>query len=233
MRWQAYSRMEAPASFPPTVNSTSYGVDVVFNIAGGRPRTPRRWRSPIRPMPPRRAELPTARAARPPPATCRSERHIRRRAGGDTAGTVITASYNAATGVLTLTGSDTLAHTSRCSTASPTSTSDNPTDSGADRAGRSRGWSTTARSTRHDQTTTLTSCVDDAPTLGNVATTLPVTEHGADDAVAGCDGQRRRQPEPARRRRCRSAGGTSHWRRAGGDDDRHRHHGELQAATGG
>ena len=35
-----------------------------------RRRTPRRRRSPTQPMPPRRAALPTARAARPPPAMC-------------------------------------------------------------------------------------------------------------------------------------------------------------------
>ena len=65
-----------------------------------------------------------------------------------TAGTSITANYNAATGVLTLTGSDTLAHYQQVlDSVTYVSTSDNPTNFGTEPAGRSRGLSTTARST--------------------------------------------------------------------------------------
>ena len=50
-----------------TFQATNFWVDVMFNPFAP---TPRRRLSPTRPMPPRRAALPMARAARPPPATC-------------------------------------------------------------------------------------------------------------------------------------------------------------------
>ena len=87
----------------------------------------------------------------------RSRRRCRSAAGfftGDvlaatTAGTGITASYNAASGVLTLTGNDTLAHYQQVlDSVTYFSTSDNPTNFGTDTS-RTISWrlSTTARST--------------------------------------------------------------------------------------
>ena len=65
-----------------------------------------------------------------------------------TAGTGITASYNAASGVLTLTGNDTLAHYQQVlDSVTYVSTSDNPTNFGTDPSRTISGWSTTARST--------------------------------------------------------------------------------------
>ena len=116
-----------------------------------------------------------------------------------TTGTSITASYNAATGTLTLTGTDTLAHyqqvldsvtfTSRPATTRPISA---PTP-----AGRSPGWSTTARSTAaRSQTTTvsITAVGRRAGAHGGGDRVLH-RERRAGDAVAGCGGERRRQPD--------------------------------------
>ena len=64
-----------------------------------------------------------------------------------TSGTNITASYSASTGVLSLTGSDTLAHYQQVlDSVSYSSSNQNPTNYGADPAAPSRGWSMTARS---------------------------------------------------------------------------------------
>ena len=84
-----------------------------------------------------------------------------------TTGTSITASYNGATGVLTLSGADTAAHyQSVLSSVTFTSTSDNPTDYGSD---TSRTLTFTVNDgllTGAVQTGTVTVVgVNDAPTL--------------------------------------------------------------------
>ena len=137
-----------------------------------------------------------------------------------TAGTSITASYNAATGVLTLTGTDTLAHYQQVlDSVTYASTSDNPTNFGADTS-RTITWVVNDGTLNSSTATTTVSITggDDAPVLGSVAATASYTEQcRAGDAVAGCDGERRRQPD------ARLGDGVDqqrvfHRRRAGGDD---------------
>ena len=88
-----------------------------------------------------------------------------------TTGTSITASYAASTGVLSLTGSDTLAHYQQVlDSVSYTTSSQNPTNFGAD-ASRTVSWvvndGTLSSAT---QTTTVNiTAVDNAPALSNVA----------------------------------------------------------------
>ena len=88
-----------------------------------------------------------------------------------TTGTSITASYNASSGVLSLTGSDTLAHYQQVlDSVSYSSSSQNPTNSGADPS-RTVSWvvndGTLSSAT---QTTTVNiTAVDNAPALSNVA----------------------------------------------------------------
>ena len=146
-----------------------------------------------------------------------------------TAGTGITASYNAASGVLTLTGNDTLAHYQQVlDSVTYVSTSDNPTNFGTDTS-RTISWVINDGTLNNStiQTTTL-SIVGGGRRAGAQPwrRRLLQRECRAGDAVAGCDGERRRQPDPAvgdgvdQQR-------ASHWRRAGGDDGGNRHHGEL------
>ena len=108
----------------------------------------------------------------------------RRRAGGaTTAGTSITASYNAATGVLTLTGTDTLAHYQqvldsvtlrhRPATTRPTSA---PTPSRTITWVVNDGTLNSSATADHDVSITA---ANDAPVLSDVAATASYTEHGA------------------------------------------------------
>ena len=147
-----------------------------------------------------------------------------------TAGTGITASYNAASGVLTLTGNDTLAHYQQVlDSVTYASTSDNPTNFGTDTS-RTISWVVNDGTLNNStiQTTTLSIvAADDAPVLSNVAAScLLQRECRAGDAVAGCGGERRRQPDA---RLCVGVDQQRlfHWRRAGGDDGGNQHHGEL------
>ena len=85
-----------------------------------------------------------------------------------TAGTSITASYNAASGVLTLTGNDTLAHYQQVlDSVTYVSTSDNPTNFGTDTS-RTISWVVNDGTLNNStiQTTTLSIvAADDAPVL--------------------------------------------------------------------
>src|SRR5439155_246858 len=98
------------------------------------------------------------------------------------AGTSITANYNAASGVLTLTGNDTLAHYQQVlDSVTYVSTSDNPTNFGTDTS-RTISWvindGTLNNSTT--QTTTLSIvAADDAPVLSNVAASASYSENAA------------------------------------------------------
>ncbi len=98
-----------------------------------------------------------------------------------TAGTSITASYNAATGVLSLTGTDTLAHYQAVlDSVAYSSSSQNPTNYGADTS-RSISWVVndgTLNSTAASSTISITA-VDNAPVIANVAPTASYTEQGA------------------------------------------------------
>ena len=143
-----------------------------------------------------------------------------------TTGTSITASYNASTGVLSLTGSDTLAHYQQVlDSVSYSSSSQNPTNFGAD-ASRTISWVVndgTLNSATQTTTVNITA-VNNPPVLGNVAASASYScAWPPDDIVGRHDGQRRRQPEP------RVGNGVDHQRLAyrryaGGDDERHQHH---------
>ena len=101
----------------------------------------------------------------------------------NTAGTGITANYSGGTGVLTLSGSDTLAHYQQVlDSLTFVSTSDNPTDYGSSLS-RVLTWTvndgSASNSTNAPQfTTVVITAVNDAPTLSNVATSDQVTFPG-------------------------------------------------------
>src|SRR6476660_1588589 len=96
-----------------------------------------------------------------------------------TAGTSITASYNAASGVLTLTGNDTLAHYQQVrDSVTYVSTSDNPTNFGT-QTSRTISWVINDGSLNNGTTQTTTLSIvaaDDAPVLSNVAASASYTE---------------------------------------------------------
>ena len=100
-----------------------------------------------------------------------------------TTGTSITASYNAATGVLSLSGTDTLAHYQAVlDSVTYSSSSQNPTNFGADTS-RSISWVVndgTLNSTLATSTINITA-VDNAPVLSSVAPTASLYR-------AGCGG---------------------------------------------
>jgi lipopolysaccharide export system protein LptA len=110
----------------------------------------------------------------------------------DTSGTAITASYNAATETLTLSGSDTLAHYQTVLDKITFSAGENPTDFGADPT-RTVTWtltdpSGTANGGSNTSTTTSTinvTEVNDPPTLTNVATSATYTEEGPFTTLSG------------------------------------------------
>jgi len=111
------------------------------------------------------------------------------------AGTSITASYNAASGVLTLTGNDTLAHYQQVlDSVAYSSTSDNPTNFGTDTS-RTISWVVndgTLNNSAMPTTTLNITAVDNAPVLSNVATSASYSEKApAGNAVVGGDGERR------------------------------------------
>jgi hypothetical protein len=93
-----------------------------------------------------------------------------------TSGTSITASYNASTGVLSLSGSDTLAHYQQVlDSVNYSSSKQDPTNSGADKS-RTVSWLVndgTLNSTT--QTTTVNISVPPGPLLGNVAASASYT----------------------------------------------------------
>ena len=98
-----------------------------------------------------------------------------------TAGTVISASYNAATGVLTLSGSDTLAHYQQVlNSVTYASTSANPTNDGRDLT-RTLAWTVNDgklnSNTLHSTVNVVG--VDQAPVLGGAGNTVTYTAGGA------------------------------------------------------
>jgi hypothetical protein len=92
-------------------------------------------------------------------------------------GTSITASYSASTGVLSLSGSDTLAHYQQVlDSVSYSSTNQNPTNSGAD-PGRSVSWVVNDGTLNSaTQTTAVSISTDQPPALSNVAASAAYTE---------------------------------------------------------
>jgi len=100
-----------------------------------------------------------------------------------TAGTAITASYNAATETLVLSGSDTLAHyQSVLDRVTFVTASDNPDDFGADPT-RTVTWTlndgSASFATGSATSTVSITAVNDPPTLSNVATNASYTEQAA------------------------------------------------------
>ena len=135
-----------------------------------------------------------------------------------TAGTGITASYNAASGVLTLTGNDTLAHYQQVlDSVTYASTSDNPTNFGTDTS-RTISWVVNDGTLNNStiQTTTLSiTGTDDAPVL-TVAATASYSENAAPVTLSPAATVTTSTTRPCSRRRCRSAAGFSLatcWRR--------------------
>ena len=110
----------------------------------------------------------------------------------NTSGTNITASYNAATETLALSGTDTLAHYQAVLDKITFSAGENPTDFGSDPT-RTVTWVLTDPSgiaAGGSDTSTTTSTVNvtevnDAPTLSNVAASAQYTEEGAFTTLSG------------------------------------------------
>ena len=97
----------------------------------------------------------------------------RRYAGGVHGGTNITTSYSASTGVLSLTGHDTLAHYRQVlDSVSYSSTSQNPTNSGADPS-RTISWLAND-GTLNSATQTTRVNITKSPLLGDVAASVPL-----------------------------------------------------------
>ena len=152
-----------------------------------------------------------------------------------TAGTGITASYNAASGVLTLTGNDTLAHYQQVlDSVTYVSTSDNPTNFGTDTS-RTISWviNDGALNNGTTQTTTLSIvAADDAPVLSNVAASASYTEQAPAvtlspaATVSDVDNQTLAVGDGVDQQR------AFHRRRAGGDDGGTSITASYNAATG-
>ena len=139
-----------------------------------------------------------------------------------TAGTSITASYNAATGVLTLTGNDTLAHYQQVlDSVTYASTSDNPTNFGTETS-RTISWVVndgTLNSSTTQTTTLSIVAADDAPVLSNVAATRVLSPSKAPAATLSSSAT----VSDVDNRNLASAtvsisSGLPHRRHAGGDD---------------
>ena len=95
-----------------------------------------------------------------------------------TTGTSIIASYNAATGVLSLSGSDTLAHYQQVlDSVTYASSSQNPTNSGADKS-RTVSWLVNDGTLNSAAQTTTVSVTGPPPALGNVAASAAYTAGG-------------------------------------------------------
>jgi lipopolysaccharide export system protein LptA len=101
-------------------------------------------------------------------------------------GTSITASYNAATETLTLSGSDTLAHYQQVLDGLTFSSGADPTNSGANPT-RTLTWTLNdgSASSASVTTTVSISTVNDAPTLSNIAASATVTEFGPAVTLSG------------------------------------------------
>ena len=143
------------------------------------------------------------RRRRPDPRVGNGVDHGRHFFAGDglaatTAGTGITANYNASTGVLSLTGSDTLVHDQQVlDSVSYSSTSQNPTNSGADLS-RTIPWQVSDGTLNSaTQTTTVNITAVNDRRCSAMWRRLPLIRAGEpDDIVGRHDGQRRRRPEP-------------------------------------
>jgi hypothetical protein len=110
--------------------------------------------------------------------------------GANVAGTNITASYNAATETLTLTGSDTLAdYQSVLDSVTFTTASDNPDDFGSN-ASRTVTWVVNDGSGSFNlsniaTTTVAVTAINDAPTLNNVASSANFTQGAGAVTLSG------------------------------------------------
>ena len=148
-----------------------------------------------------------------------------------TTGTSITASYDASTGVLSLTGSDTLAHYQQVlDSVSYASSSQNPTNFGADPS-RTVSWVVNdgTLSTRDpDHHGQHRHRGRRCPVLSNVAALPRPTRGAAPTTLSPAATVSDVDNQTLRRRRCRSPAGFSDRRYAGGDDERHQHHRQLQ-----
>ena len=146
-----------------------------------------------------------------------------------TAGTGITASYNAASGVLTLTGNDTLAHYQQVlDSVTYASTSDNPTNFGTDTS-RTISWVVNDGTLNNStiQTTALSiTGTDDAPVL-TVAASASYSENAAPVTLSSAAAVSDVDNQTLAFASVSISSGLFHWRRAGGDDGGNRHHGEL------
>ena len=152
------------------------------------------------------------------------------RLAASTTGTDITTSYNASTGVLSLTGSDTLVHYQQVlDSVSYSSTSQNPTNSGADLS-RTISWQVSDGTLNSaTQTTTVNiTAVNNPPVLGNVAASASYTELASPTTLsAGTTVSDVDSPNLASAT-VSITSGLFDRRFAGGVDDRHQHHHQLQ-----
>ena len=146
----------------------------------------------------------------------------------NTTGTSITASYNGTTGVLTLTGSDTLAHYQ--SVLDSVTYSSSVADArGTDGANPSRtiDWSASDGTSLSAVATSTVTIPDTAPVV-TAGAAVSYTEQGAAvtlDSGAHRHGHRQHHADERHRRdRCR----LPRRRHARGHHHRHQHHGELQ-----
>ena len=162
-----------------TFNASNYWVDVVFASTGSPPALGNVATSASFTAGGSATTLSPGTSVSDPSSTTLASAAVSITAGllaGDTlaastAGTSISASYSVSTGVLSLSGSDTLAHYQQVlDSVTYSSTSQNPTNSGADPS-RTVSWlvndGTLSSAT---QTTTVNiTAVDNAPALSNVA----------------------------------------------------------------
>ena len=127
-----------------------------------------------------------------------------------TTGTSITASYTASTGVLSLTGSDTLAHYQQVlDSVSYSSSSQNPTNFGADPS-RTVSWAVNdgTLSSAAQTTTVNITAVDNAPALSNVAASASYAAGGAPTTLSPAQRSATSIVRTSPRRRYRSPVGS-------------------------
>ena len=149
-----------------------------------------------------------------------------------TTGTSISQSYNGTSGVLTLTGSDSVAHYKSVLESVTFSSSVADTRNEGANPSRTIDWTASDGTSSSTVATSTVNIPDEAPTL-RCGDDVSYTELGP-------GGDARLHPELtdidnsriSRVRRSRSCRDLRRGRRAGGNDQRHRHHRELQRASG-
>jgi hypothetical protein len=148
-----------------------------------------------------------------------------------TTGTAITASYNAGTGVLTLTGSDTVAHYQQVlDSVTFTSSSANPTNYGVDTS-RGLSWQVNDGSLASNTVTSNVTVVgvDQAPVLAGAGNTVTFTQGGA--AVVASSGVTVSDADSLDLASA-TVSMLLHRRHPGRGHHRNRHYGELQRRHG-